>query len=257
MVILRTESLYKNFGGLSAVNDFNFEIKENEILGLIGPNGAGKTTLFNLITGVYQSSEGEIWFKGEPISKLRPHNIAKMGIARTFQITSFYPSLSVLQNLMVATGCGAKIDFLKTLFYTRSFRQKVSLDIELVTELLEFWDLKDYKDVLSINLSYGHQRRMTVAMAMATKPDLLLLDEPFCGMNPEETADMMSLVNQVQSLGVVVFLIEHDMKAVMNLCDRIVVMNYGKKIAEGSGKEIQANNEVIEAYLGSDYVANS
>lgn len=254
MLILRTEGLYKHFGGLTAVHDFNFEAQKGEILGLIGPNGAGKTTLFNLITGVYSPSNGEIWFKEDRISNLKPHAICKKGIARTFQITSLYPELTVFENVLVGSHSGARIEFLNVLLNKRLFQRQVSIHIEEVNGLINFWGLQDYKDVSAQNLSYGHQRRVTIAMAMATHPELLLLDEPFCGMNPEETLEMMRLVRKIQSLGVVVFLIEHDMKAVMNLCDRIIVMNYGKKIAEGTSQEIQSNKEVIEAYLGTDHV---
>lgn len=255
MSLLRTKGLYKYFEGLTAVDSFNFEVQKGEILGLIGPNGSGKTTLFNLITGVHSPSQGEIWFKQEPISKLKPHIISRKGIARTFQITSLYPGLTVFENIIVGTYCNAKIDFLRVLLNTKSFQQERNAHIQEVTELINLWGLYGYKDVQAKNLSYGHQRRLSITMAMATHPEMLLLDEPFSGMNPEETDEMSPLILKVQEQGVTVLLIEHDMKAVMNLCERIVVMNYGKKIAEGTNKEIQANEEVIKAYLGSDHDA--
>lgn len=253
MILLKTDGVYKHFGGVTAVHDFSFEIRSGEIVGLIGPNGAGKTTLFNLITGVYSPSRGEIWFKEDRISHLKPHAISRKGIARTFQITSLYPDLPVFENVLVGSHSGARIDFVGILANRKSFRQKTQIHAHEVNKWLEFWDLQAYKDFPAKNLSYGHQRKVTIATAMATQPELLLLDEPFCGMNPEETSEMVGLVRKVQSLGVSILLIEHDMKAVMNLCNRIVVMNYGKKIAEGNSQEIQMNDEVIKAYLGSDH----
>ena len=255
MALLKTKDLYKHFEGLTAVDSFNFEVQKGEILGLIGPNGAGKTTLFNLITGVYSPSQGEIWFKQEPISKLKPHIIARKGIARTFQITSLYPGLTVFENITVGTYCNAKIDFLRVILNTKSFQREKNAHVQQITELMDLWGLYGYKDVQAKNLSYGHQRRLSITMAMATHPEMLLLDEPFAGMNPEETDEMSSLILKIQEQGVTLILIEHDMKAVMNLCERIVVMNYGKKIAEGTNKEVQAHEEVIKAYLGSDHDA--
>ena len=252
MVLLKLERVTKQFGGLMAVSQLDLELQEGEILGVVGPNGAGKTTVFNLISGVHSPGSGEILFRGRNIAGLKPHKIAVQGLSRTFQISTLYNKCGVLENVIIGHHCQMKVGLWDTLWRTKTFWKEENEVEEKAVELLEFMNLAEYKDVFAENLSHGHQKRLAVAIALSTKPRLLLLDEPFAGMDTVETTPMMGLVGRIRDRETSVLLIEHDMKAVMGLCDRIVVMNYGAKLAEGSPQEIQRNEDVIEAYLGKE-----
>jgi len=251
MTLLDLKRVSKNFGGLTAVYRLDLQLREGEILGLVGPNGAGKTTVFNLITGFITPDSGEILWKGERITGRKPHKIATKGIARTFQISTLFKNCTVLENVVIGHHTRIKGGLWDFLFRTRRFWREES-DVEKnAEELLQFVKLTEYRDVLANNLPHGHQQRLGIAVGLSISPALLLLDEPFAGMDSGETQEMMQLVKQIREQGTTVFLIEHDMKAVMGMCDRVVVLNYGKKLAEGAPQEIQENEEVIEAYLGA------
>lgn len=252
MKILEVKRISKNFGGLQAVSQLDFHIKEGEILGLVGPNGAGKTTVFNLITGIYAPNEGEILFRSENITSWKPHKIAVKGIARTFQLTTLYNNCSALENVIIGHHSRLKARLWSILWRTPSYWKEEKDAEQSALELLDFMGLLEQKNILAQNLPHGYQRRLEIAIAISSTPRLLLLDEPVSGMNPEETTEMMSLISKIREKGTTVLMIEHDMKAVMGLCDRIVILNYGKKLAEGSPHEIKENKEVIEAYLGRE-----
>lgn len=252
MTLLEVEEVTKNFGGLTAVNEFGFRLEEGEILGLVGPNGAGKTTVFNLISGVDKPDGGRILFKGEDITGLKSHGIAAKGIGRTFQISTLFRKCTVLENVIMAHHCGTMVGLWGALFRTRAFKKEEGDIRKNALDLLESLGLSDFREMVADNLPHGYQSRLGIAIAIAIKPHLLLLDEPFAGMEAEETQAMMSLARRIRDKGTSVLLIEHDMKAVMGLCERIVVLNYGKKLAEGTPEEIQGNKEVIEAYLGAE-----
>jgi branched-chain amino acid transport system ATP-binding protein len=248
--ILKLESVTKNFGGLRAVNKLSLELKGGEILGLVGPNGAGKTTVFNLISGVYRPNSGAIFFKNRDITGLKPHTIASDGLARTFQISTLFNKCSVLENVIIGHHIQMSVGLWGILWRSKSFI-KEEREVEKTTrKLLEFLELKDYAYTTAENLPLGHQHRLAIAIALSNKPTILLMDEPFAGMDTEETNEMMQIVHAIRKRGISIILIEHDMKAVMGLSDRIVVINYGSKLAEGNPEEIQSNKEVIEAYLG-------
>jgi branched-chain amino acid transport system ATP-binding protein len=247
--VLEIQNLSKNFGGLRAVQDLSFQVDDGEIRGLIGPNGAGKTTIFNLISGFYRPTHGEIRYRGERISGLRSSQIARRGVVRTFQHTTLFQELTVLQNVLVGRHLLARSNVFAAILGTD--RRKAEAADESALATLAFFGLADRRDELAANLPHGLQRALGLAVALAAEPKLLLLDEPFAGMNPEETKTMMGLVRQVRDRGVTVLLVEHDMQAVMGLCDRITVVNFGQLLAEGSPAEIRAHPEVIEAYLGT------
>ena len=253
MVLLELKGLTKYFGGLAAVNDLDFSVDEGEIVGLIGPNGAGKTTVFNLISGVFASTDGEIHFRGEEITGLRPDQVAKKGLARTFQSTILFELFPSVMNVVVGTHLHAGINFFGTLFNTRRTRNKEQETLAKVMDIINFLELGDWAQVPAQDLPHGHQRALGVAIALATEPKLLLLDEPVTGMNPEETIHMMGLIKKIRDeRNLTIVLVEHDMKAVMGLCDRISVLSFGKKLTEGTPEEIQNDKAVIEAYLGVD-----
>ena len=249
-VLLQTKELTKHFGGVEAVSGFNMEIYKREILALIGPNGAGKTTLFNLITGFYPPTRGKLIFKGEDITHLKPHEIAKKGIVRSFQSNILFMDKTVRENVLLGFHSRYKEGIFKELWGTKSFQKEKREMESKAEEIMHFLHLLDLKDQLAKNLPHGYQRMLGVAVAFAVRPELLLLDEPVTGMNDDETATMMKLVRKIRDQGVTILLVEHDMKAVMGNCERIVVMEYGKKIAEGVPAEITCNQRVIEAYLG-------
>ena len=251
-MVLELTKITKNFGGISALTDVSFKIEQGQIFGLIGPNGAGKTTMFNIITNMFLPTSGEISFVGENISGIKPHKITDKGICRTFQNIRLFSQMSVLENVLVGGHCRSNSGVLHSVFRTKKQRNEEHHMHTKSLELLELVGLLEFQDVIAENLSYGQQRRLEIARALASNPKLLLLDEPAAGMNESETDDLFDLIKKVQKRGVTVLLIEHDMPFVMKLCDRIAVLNFGKKLAEGTPEEIQNNQAVIEAYLGSE-----
>jgi len=258
LIMLEVRKLSKWFGGLAAVNELDLWVNRSEILGLIGPNGAGKTTFFNAVSGFYPPTSGQVLFDGQDISGLKAHDVASLGISRTFQASTLFMKLSVLDNVFTGYHMSYRTGLLKRIFRTPSARKEERELRERALEILEFVGMAPLKDDLAENLPHGYQRILGVAMALATGPRLLLLDEPATGMNPRETEVMIQLIRQIRDKGITIVLVEHDMRAVMNLCDRIVVLNFGQKIAEGKPEEIKKDKNVIEAYLGKEEaVANA
>jgi branched-chain amino acid transport system ATP-binding protein len=235
MSLIEVINVSKHFGGLAAIRDVSFEIKTGEILGLIGPNGAGKTTLFNVVNGFYPPTKGEVSFKGKRISNLEPHEICKLGIARTFQVVKPLQRMSVLDNVVASAFLRAK---------------NKSEAVQIASETLNFTGLYDDKNVISKGLPLGKRKKLEIARALATKPEVLLLDESFAGLNHSELNDSIEIIKKIKERGITIMIIEHHMKVIMAISDRIVVINYGEKIAEGTSQEIRNNPLVIEAYLG-------
>lgn len=250
MPLLEVRNLSRSFGGLTALSDVDFHVNRGEVVSLIGPNGAGKTTFFNCLTGIYAPSSGSITFNGEGISGLRPSMVAEKGISRTFQNIRLFASMTAMENVM--TGCHVRT---KTGLLGAVLRSKKSKEEEKGTEekshhLLRFVGLSPRASTIAGNLSYGDQRRLEIARALATEPKLLLLDEPAAGMNPHETDGLKSLISKIRNSSISILLIEHQMKVVMSISDRVVVLDHGEKLAEGTPSEIQNNRDVIKAYLG-------
>ncbi len=234
-----------------AISELDFSIDEGELLGLIGPNGAGKTTLFNLISGFYRPTSGQIVYRGEDLTGFRPDLVSSKGIVRTFQHSVLFSNVSVLQNVLVGTHFQSRLRFWPALFNTRGYREREKKTLDRALELLHFVGLDHVKDEVAHNLPHGYKRSLGVAVALAVNPRVLLLDEPMTGMNQEEIKLMMELVKKINQSGMTVLIVEHNMKAVMGICSRVVVINFGRKIAEGIPQEIIQNEAVIEAYLGA------
>lgn len=253
--LLKVSKLSKVFGGLRAVSNFEVELNKGELIGLIGPNGAGKTTCFNLLTGVYEPTEGDIVFDGKSVVGLKPFQITQRGIARTFQNIRLFSELSVLDNVKIAYHFHVKYGLFDAFIHSsRYFAEEQEIE-EKAFKLLEIFQLQDKKDEIAKNLPYGEQRRLEIARALAVQPKLLLLDEPAAGMNPQETQQLMEMIRWIrQTFDLTILLIEHDMSLVMGVCERIYVLDYGTVIAHGTPSEIKANPRVIEAYLGAEEV---
>jgi branched-chain amino acid transport system ATP-binding protein len=249
-LFLDIKKLTKRFGGLVAVADVDIKIREGEIISVIGPNGAGKTTVFNMVTGFYRPDHGSIRFNGQELSGLQTHEITRAGIARTFQNIRSFPGMTVMENLIVARQCRAKGGLAGAILRTSFIKQEEMADQKKLLGLLEFFSLHGSQNLKASALAYGEQRRLEIARALATDPRLLLLDEPTAGMNPRESESIMELISRLRKLAITIILIEHNMNVVMEISERIVVLDHGVKIAEGTPKEIQTNEAVIKAYLG-------
>lgn len=256
-MILELKEIHKNFGGVSAIANTSFAIKESEIFGLIGPNGAGKTTLFNIITGNYKPSSGEVFFLGKKIDHLKPHKIVHLGIARTFQNIRLFSSMNVLENVLIGFDQSIKYNIFEAFLHLGRFSKAEKNAKKAAYEILEQLNIAHLADEKATSLSYGQQRKVEIARALATNPKLLLLDEPAAGMNSTESDDLAELIFNIRdNKKISVLLIEHDMKFVNKLCDRVMVLDYGKTIFEGKPNDAVQNPEVISAYLG-DFNASS
>ncbi len=252
MSLLEVKNLTKTFGGLTAVDDLTFNIEKDEILSLIGPNGAGKTTTFNMITGFLNPDRGKIIFNDIDITSKEPHNIAELGLIRTFQKTNIFPDATVYENIKLAHFKSSKYSILDILIRNKKFNKTEKRIKEKTNEIMEYFNLSEEKDKKAYNLAYGRKRILEIAIGMAASPKLLLLDEPVAGLNPKESKEVMELIYDIRNKGITILLVEHDMSVVTNVSDRIVVINFGEKICDGDCEYVTSDEEVIKAYLGDD-----
>jgi branched-chain amino acid transport system ATP-binding protein len=253
-MLLEINGLTKLFGGLSAVKEFDMYVNKGEIVGLIGPNGAGKTTIFNLITGIHKPTKGKVIFNGQDITGRRPHVIAEIGIGRTFQLNPLFPDFTVLENVEASFFLHPQSSLLDIYLNTSTYRRNEALIKEQSLSILQLVGLFHVKNELAKNLPHGYQKMLGIARALATKPSLLLLDEPLAGMNPDEIEFTIAAIKETQEQGVTILLVEHNMR-IMSICQRVVVINFGQKIAEGLPQELRENKEVIQAYFGGENLA--
>jgi branched-chain amino acid transport system ATP-binding protein len=253
-MFLEIKGLTKQFGGLTAVNQFDMNVNKGEIVGLIGPNGAGKTTLFNLITGILPPTRGKVIFNGEDITGKKPHIVARCGIGRTFQLTPLFANFTVMQNVLASFHLHPSSSLLDIYFNTKTYCRNEAYILEQSLEILKLVGLDRFKDELARNLPHGYQKMLGIARALAVKPKLLLLDEPIAGMNPDEIDFTTTGIRKTWQQGATIVVVEHNMR-IMDLCDRVVVINFGQKIAEGTPKEVRKNKGVIQAYFGGEHAA--
>jgi len=249
-LMLRTESVTQRFGGLTAVNQVSVDLYEGEIVGIIGPNGAGKTTFFNVLTGIYTPTEGKVYLDGEEITGKMPHEVAKLGMTRNFQNIRLFSNMTIIENIMTGIYCRKKATVVDSILHTKRHRQEEKETEAEALKYLEIVGLADNRYDMATSLPYGQQRKLEIGRALASNPKVLLLDEPAAGMNEQETLELADFIKKLRDLGYSIILIEHDMRLVMNVCDRIYVLNYGEQIAQGTPDEIKKNPEVIAAYLG-------
>ncbi len=252
-MLLQIDSLTKTFGGLMAVNRFDMGVEEGQIVGLIGPNGAGKSTIFNLITGVLRPSLGTVHFAGRDITNKLPDQVAALGVGRTFQLNPLFPEFTVLENVTSSFYLHPRSNFFQMFFGTRTYKRNEAFIANKARDILELVGLAKVSGELARNLPHGHQKMLGVARALATTPRLLLLDEPLAGMNPSEIRSSLDAIRSMRDSGITVLIVEHNMQ-ILNLCDRVVVISFGKKITEGTPAEVRANSEVVSAYFGTDHV---
>lgn len=253
MDLLRTEKVTKRFGGLCALSQVDVFIEKGEIVGLIGPNGSGKTTLFNCICGFYHPEEGNVFLKGENCTSLEPHQIARRGVSRTFQLAKLFYNLPVIENIMLARHLTRSAGFLASLLKSKKFREEEQKDREIALDIIKLVDLADSADKIARDLPYGSQRLLTLAIALASNPALLLLDEPTAGMNQEESAKLGNILRNINAKGTTIFLVEHNMKFIMGMSRRIIVLNYGEVICQGTPESVRNDECVVNAYLGKGF----